>query len=123
MAAEQAVHQVFRCGYSSSRGNVVGWTAHGDMLAGDRVVHGEGVASAEEEAAVAAVPEAPRRVVPESGEQEVSPARGGGEVAVDADGGRRVEDGELAAIRLGDEEAEEGRRGVALAEAAQEVGA
>jgi hypothetical protein len=90
---------------------------------GDGVVDGEGlVASAEEEVAVAAVPEAPRGAVLEAREQEVAPTRGGGEVRVGADGGRRVEDGELAEIRLRDEEAEDGRRGVALTEAAEEVG-
>jgi hypothetical protein len=90
---------------------------------GDGVVDGEGlVASAEEEAAVAAVPEAPRGAVLEAHEQEVDPARGGSEVRVGADGWRRVEDGELAEIRLRDEEAEDGRRGVALTEATEEVG-
>jgi hypothetical protein len=58
----------------------------------------------------------------EAREQEVAPACCGGEVRVGADGGRRVEDGELAEIRLRDEEAEDGRRGVALAETAEEVG-
>lgn len=78
------------------------------MPVGDGVVEGDGVASAEEEAPVAAVPEAPRRVVLEAGEQEVAPARGGYEVRVGADGGRGVEDGELLEVWLRGEEAEDG---------------
>lgn len=106
------------------REGVVLWAADGDAPAGHRVVDGDGSTSAEEQAAVAAVPELPAGIlaVPDADEREVAPEYRGAEVGVGADGRGGVEHGEAGAP-VGDEQAEERRRGVAGAESAEEVGA
>lgn len=120
-----AVEQAIRQALPARR--AIMWTAgntHSPL--GDWVVDAEGtVLQGEEEEAIAAVLEAQARFAVEAGEEEVAFARDGGDVRVGTPAGAGwVEMGPrraVAAIIRG-EEADEGRRGMALAEAAEELG-
>lgn len=104
------------------------WTVDGnrDQPAGDGVVDGEGIAirfagSAQEEVAVAAVPDAPAGILLKLDEKEIGPAFDGLEVGV---GAYRVHEAEAwkAERALGGEDPKQGRRRVELAVPVEEVG-